>query len=115
MAWRELALLWAARECGALEALAARAGTPEAVAEAADIDPAGAEAAVEAAGAAAPVGSVPRRLLRGDGRRGTARRGGGGRRRGAGTGGRGGPVVAGVRVRGSGARRAAFGRRRARD
>ena len=56
MAWRELALLWAARERGALEALAARAGTPEAVAEAADIDPAGAEAAVEAAGAAAPIG-----------------------------------------------------------
>ena len=46
MAWRELALLWAARECGALEALATRAGTPEAVAEAADIDPAGAEALV---------------------------------------------------------------------
>ena len=48
MAWRELALLWAARECGALDALATRAGTPEAVAEAADIDPAGAEALVGA-------------------------------------------------------------------
>ena len=29
MAWRELALLWAARECGTLEALATRAGMPE--------------------------------------------------------------------------------------
>jgi hypothetical protein len=48
VAWREPALLWAARECGALEALATRAGTPEAVAEAADIDPAGAEALVGA-------------------------------------------------------------------
>lgn len=48
MAWRELALPWAARECGALDALATRAGTPEAVAEAADIDPAGAEALVGA-------------------------------------------------------------------
>ncbi|WP_254839649.1 hypothetical protein [Natronomonas marina] len=57
--WRELALLWAARRCGALEALATTAGTPEGVAEAADIDPAAAErlvAALHARGFLARVG-----------------------------------------------------------
>jgi hypothetical protein len=51
--WRELALLWAARRCGALDALATTAGTPEGVADESDIDPAGAErlvAALEAEG-----------------------------------------------------------------
>lgn len=51
--WRELALLWAARRCGALDALATTAGTAEAVADEADIDPAGAKrlvAALEARG-----------------------------------------------------------------
>lgn len=51
--WRELALLWAARRCGALDALATTAGTAEAVADDADIDPAAAErlvAALEAQG-----------------------------------------------------------------
>jgi hypothetical protein len=51
--WRELALLWAARRCGALDALATTAGTAEAVADEADIDPAGADrlvAALEAQG-----------------------------------------------------------------
>lgn len=37
--WRGLALLWAARESGALDALATEAGTPAALATAADLDP----------------------------------------------------------------------------
>ena len=52
-AWRELALLWAARRSGALEALATTAGTPGGVAEAAGIQAAAAErlvAALEASG-----------------------------------------------------------------
>jgi hypothetical protein len=51
--WRELALLWTARRCGALDALATTAGTAEAVAEEADIDPQSADrlvAALEARG-----------------------------------------------------------------
>jgi hypothetical protein len=58
--WRETALLWAARRCGALDALSTTAGTPEAVAEAADIDPEAAErlvAALEARGFLARVGA----------------------------------------------------------
>lgn len=46
--WRERALLWAARRSGALEALATEAGTPPAVAEAADIEPDAAERLVAA-------------------------------------------------------------------
>jgi hypothetical protein len=51
--WRELAVLWTARRCGALEALATEAGTADAVARAAGIDPKGADrlvAALEARG-----------------------------------------------------------------
>ncbi|WP_336134727.1 hypothetical protein [Natronomonas amylolytica] len=51
--WRELALLWAGRRCGALNALATTAGTADAVADEADIDPQSAErlvAALEARG-----------------------------------------------------------------
>ncbi|MCY4729742.1 hypothetical protein KY092_04115 [Natronomonas gomsonensis] len=46
--WREIALLWAARRCGALEALSTTAGAPEAVADATDIDPEAAERLVAA-------------------------------------------------------------------
>jgi hypothetical protein len=46
--WREIALLWAARRCGALDALSTTAGTPEAVADATDIDPEAAERLVAA-------------------------------------------------------------------
>lgn len=57
--WREVALLWAARECGALDALATSAGTPEAVAEDVGIERDAAErlvAALEAEGFLASVG-----------------------------------------------------------
>ncbi|MFW5964006.1 MAG: class I SAM-dependent methyltransferase [Natronomonas sp.] len=46
--WRETALLWTARRCGALEALSTTAGTPEAVAAATDIDSEAAERLVAA-------------------------------------------------------------------
>ncbi|MFT4882586.1 MAG: hypothetical protein ACI8U4_000080 [Natronomonas sp.] len=46
--WRELALLWAARRCGALDALATSAGTADGVADEAAIDPDGAERLVHA-------------------------------------------------------------------
>ncbi|MEF8913505.1 hypothetical protein [Natronomonas sp.] len=51
--WRQLALLWTARRCGALDALATNAGTADAVAAETDIDPESAErlvAALEARG-----------------------------------------------------------------
>ncbi|MFT4905176.1 MAG: hypothetical protein ACI8UR_001747 [Natronomonas sp.] len=51
--WRDIALLLAARRCGALDALATDAGTAEEVAKTADIDPVAAGrliAALEAAG-----------------------------------------------------------------
>ena len=57
--WREVALLWAARRCGALEALATSSGTPTDVAEATGIDEDAAErlvAALEAEGFLARVG-----------------------------------------------------------
>jgi len=57
--WRSLALLWAARRCGALEALATSAGTPAELADAADVEADAAErlvAALEAAGFLAAVG-----------------------------------------------------------
>lgn len=46
--WRTVALLWAARRCGAIEALTTTAGTPAAVADAADIEEAAAERLIEA-------------------------------------------------------------------
>lgn len=46
--WREIALLWAARRCGALEALATSSGTPTDVAEATGVDEDAAERLVTA-------------------------------------------------------------------
>lgn len=46
--WRELALLWATRRCGALEALSTTAGTAESVADQADLDAGDAERLVAA-------------------------------------------------------------------
>jgi len=57
--WRELALLWAARRSGALDALATTAGTPSDLAAATDVEPAAAErllAALEAVGMLTRVG-----------------------------------------------------------
>lgn len=57
--WREVALLWAARRCGALEALATSSGTPTDVADEADIDDEAAArlvAALESEGFLARVG-----------------------------------------------------------
>lgn len=46
--WRELALLWAARRCGALDALATEAGTPGDLTEATDFEDEAAERLVAA-------------------------------------------------------------------